>query len=1271
MINNETEQSFYSRRKKARRVTKNYSEQGDDDKEYLKIWQNANPSFKDINSPLSLIKSVSLIFFVLSVVISGYIQNIDLISSTILGASFLIIFLIVFSDDIFSLRNCFSYIFRNTTYIKPFKDIVFWMEEPEPSIIYRSHKKDLIHQAIQIFKVEVIPDKIQAKLASFVISLSSKNLRIPYAFQVVQAPFYSNIDAKLQKKSMTSIRTNIYFSVMYDRIGILTDHMIERLRSNIKEMGDIMKNNLATTFHHYKIELLSEVNLVNALRTFYMKGTTSVATKIENKKATLRNISFIPIMKLALFAIILSSIDIILSNFEIVFWYIIGIDTGIVIFILLIWWREIFFHFTKTTLFKKDNIMLIKPFKNVRFIRFRQFPRTLFLNIEDHLLLGLKILNLKNMFYPRHVNLKEFFEALNYSKLSFGYTLSNYPIDYSEFYDDGFEHIKEGLKNKLLSRKKQEKNSAANEEWLGKRYGMWNIILSLSVHSYIFIETLQKEQFYELEEELLSKKKSLAGSFHLKFNSMDLTELSSNSLLSGYLFSTLKDKKVRGGGSHLNYMMIQGTTLIPFTEVVGILKKGLEITVPAEFNTPLYLENSIVIGKTINTEVWEGEIEVEFTPQQLKNLLITNGIHNKRVLTAMKVVTELIEDDHPCLIFDFDGSWSKIINYFKGTRFEEEILYFKLGSAFTIDPLISDIPYDANNTEYLEYMFDAFGLAFKKDQRTIDIFRNTIRENPEMDLPSVQLELQTQNKWERNPISSSLLSLFSDFTTQDLNYFKKAEGTDKEKIYAYNFVTNQKTVIIDLSLLREANKKIFFSFLILSKIIHYIKSSDDYVVKNIIVPNVDIFFETFYLDQKMSYGKIDIFLEPFIQRGFGMIYLASQIHYLHPNLLTNFDNLITFRATDRRDIATLSTLMNLQESGRGMYSSSRQNAYQIEYLKVLTSNKVIIKRSDIDQAFPAFIEWHKLERAKKMSDAEIIEHMEKRGYNLKNTEKRILEQARHTLFEAHLGPYINYLQEITKFLAFLKKSDKIGNLTIPVLKRGLLERIYTKASKKTSKKENINTLRDDILAILIKHKYLVESHRKQPSGSETTMTSYSVGFQFDMSSDDYFESKSRQLVDVNIIEQENINAPDLAQVFNIEPRRYIIQAQNLKKALAQELGKFFSRMFGTYYAIKHSNFKKALKIEHGLIQNYLSKVYRHFNNQDAIVTQNSLNKFLKYLSSVKNFPISYEDLVDFNERYRVINYAEGAIKEVSEEIYKFQNTFFTKINSFLEGKNND
>jgi len=1238
MINSRPE--FDSRQNKVQVVTKISPGQEEEDKQYLKIWKDANPSFKDINTQLSIAKSFSLIFFTLSIVISAYMYNLGLISSIILGFSFLIIFLIIFSDDIFSLKHWFSFIFRSKTILNPFEDLIFWMEEEEPFIIYRSHRKDLNHQAIQIFKIDVIPDIVRSSLAHFLIGLSSKNIRVPYTYQIIQKPYFSNIDAKSQKKSNTSVITTIYFSVVYDQRGILSDHMIARLNSNIKQMGYILKSGLSTTFHHFKISHLSETELVNALRTFYMKKTTSVAVKKENKKVALRNITFLSIIKLGLFVIILSAVDIMLLNFEILFWYIIAIDGGILVFYLLIWWRDLFFHFTKTTLYQKNNIILLKPFKDIRIIRFRQFPRTLFLNIEDennNILVGLNILNLKTIQAPRFIDLEKFFEALDHDKISFGYTLSNYPLEYCDFEEDG-------------------------------------LILSLSVHCYKFIDTLKEEHFDELEELLYRKKESLRGSFNLNFNSMTLTELSSHSLISGYLFSTLKDKKIRINGSHLNYLMMQGVNLNPFTRVVDVLKKGIDTMIPAEFNTPLYLENSIVIGKTINTEVLEGEIDAGFTSQQLTNLLITNGTHNQRELATMKIVSELIENDLPSIIFDFNGNWSKLINYFKGTRFEEEILYFKLGSAFTIDPLTSDIPYDADNPGYLEYLFDAYGLAFKKDQRTIEIFRNTIRENPEMDIPSIQLELQTQNKWERNPMSTSLISLFSDFTSQDLTYFRKLQGPDKEMVYSYHFVENDKTIIIDLSLLREANKKVFFSFLILSKIIHYIKSSDNYMVKNIIVPNIDIFFEKYYLDKKMSYGKIDIFMEPFVQNGFGMIYSANQIHYLHANLLNYFSNLITFKATDKRDIKTLQNLMNLQEHlGTGMYSRSRKNAYQINYLKVLKSNNVIIKREDIHQSFPAFIEWEKLIKTKKMSDDDIVEFMEEKGFNLKNTEKRILEQARNTIFEADLGSYINYQEEIVKFLKYLKTIDNIGSLHKKKLKKELLETIYPKASMKTSKKENIKKIRDDLLALLIKHEYLVESHPNQASGSESLRTSYSVGVQYNRALDDYFASKDRQGtdVDIDIIEHESTDAPDLDQVFDAKPRRYIIQEGNLKKALSAELGNLIFNMFEAHSAITHSNYKKALKIEHGLLRNFLMNIYKHFNNVNSVITQNNFNEFLKYLGSVDGFPLTYEELSDFIERYKVLNYENITIKELSEEVYNFQHIFFNKIQKFLYGDNNN
>ena len=190
MIANETDQSFDPRQNKTQVVVKVSPEQGEEEKQYLNIWKDTNPSFNDINTHLSLAKSFSLIFFTISIVISTYIHNFGLIPSIMLGISFLVVFLIVFSDDIFSLRRWFSFIFRSKTSFNPYENMVFWMEEDEPSVIYRSHRKDLTHQAIQIFKIDVIPDIVRSSLAQFLIALSSKNIRIPYTYQIVQKPYF-------------------------------------------------------------------------------------------------------------------------------------------------------------------------------------------------------------------------------------------------------------------------------------------------------------------------------------------------------------------------------------------------------------------------------------------------------------------------------------------------------------------------------------------------------------------------------------------------------------------------------------------------------------------------------------------------------------------------------------------------------------------------------------------------------------------------------------------------------------------------------------------------------------------------------------------------------------------------------------------------------------------------------------------------------------------------------------------------------------------------
>ncbi|MFW9819653.1 MAG: hypothetical protein ACFFE5_08595, partial [Candidatus Thorarchaeota archaeon] len=747
--------------------------------------------------------------------------------------------------------------------------------------------------------------------------------------------------------------------------------------------------------------------------------------------------------------------------------------------------------------------------------------------------------------------------------------------------------------------------------------------------------------------------------------------LKGHNLISGYLFSTLKNNLFKLNGSHLSYVMLQGTSMYPLSTIVDILKKGTQTKIAAEFNTPLYLENYITIGHTINTEVLEPEIPVGFTFEQLKNLLIVNGKSEKREAISMKIVSELIESKVPSLIFDFTGSWSKLYSYFEDTTFRKDILHFKYGSAFIIDPTKSDIPYDPHNTDYLEFVFDAFGLAFKKDERTVEIFRNTIQKNPDMDLGSIRMALENQSEWEKSPINDTLLSLFSDFSQDDLTFF---QGIQKDSIVANQFIQNSKTIIIDLSVLRELNKKIFLTFIILAKIIQYVKSDGEFYEKFIIIPNIDIFFDSYFLDLKRNYDKVDIFLKPLLENNFGLILSANQIHYLHANFLLYFNNIITLKTTDTRDVSILRNLMNLQEiEGIGYYTRSRNQTYQIRYLKNMKVNEVLIRREDIDQPFPAYIDWKEIYEKKKLPYDKLVNLMEKQGFDLKFTARKILEQAKKMLFEIDLGHYIIYLDEVIKFLDELQAIDQIGNLYKHKLKSQLKEIIYPKASQKTSKKEHLKRIRDELLNLLIKHGYLVENHPRRASGSEALRTSYSVGERYQEALNDYYKTKGKTYTDLNIeILEKSTDESDLANIFQQKPRKYIIQQNNLKDALMRELSDFNYHIFKIYSYINQRDYKNALKIEHGLINKFIMNVISQYYGIEFPIPNDTLEGFLTLLSDIADFPFTKQELLNYIEQYLVLNLETNNLESLAREVYQFIYKFFIKIQHYIyEGNNNN
>ena len=1244
---------------------------------YLNIWQD-NPSFKDINTRVAILKTFFLIFITTFFITSSFIHGLALIHAFIMGIIVLICFLLVFHDSLFRFQTFFRFGFRNFTTIDPYENLTFFFIREDSETLFFTNKKDLKTCAMSMFQVQTIAENISPAQNQFIKSLNE--VKIPYSFQVAQAPVIDfasrnsgNYISKKMKELDMSFKTCIYFSVFNDINGKLTQSKIEILKERLREYRDVIRSNFSGNFYHFSIKLLSGNELLKALKFIILKnhGDQDYESDIRSSESALRT----PIGKNSLIKIIFCIFLSIYWSYQLFLFdlsfYIIALS-NLVLFLILffLWWRNIFF--LKFHLINNEEVTLVSPFKNTTFYRFKAHPDSIFYHINNRVLGGLKMTNIIHAAPVFHIKQPfcfpdKLYRALIEKKTPFVYTLTAFPISYYTFDKEAYKYLNTRGKNSLLDIE----TNKQGEKWLAMRDGVWKTMITVSVNSYLITSFLKSKYVDIIEQDLKRKTTDFKNNFAMYFRKFELISLKNQELISGYLFETVKNRFFRYGGTYLNYLFFQGKALVLLAEISAQFKKGVETRIAAEFNTPLQLDNFVSFGHTFNTEFMEKEVAAGLLLEQLHNLLVVNGTSKSREDLIMKIVSELVKVKIPSLIFDFSGRWSKLIKDFIGSDYEDDFLYFKLGSAFTIDPIRSEVPYDKENIAYLDYMFDAYALAFKKPEKLMNIFKNTIQRNPDIDMATLNLDLKNQQSWQKNSMTGSLISLFDEFTNQDYLSMKSSET--KESITFQDFIKDDRTVIIDLSISNDYKKQIFITFVILSKIIHYIHSFDKFIPKIIVSPRIDLFFDGQYLDNPYgyaNYGTVDKFLEPFIQEGFGMIFSANQIRYLHSNIFNYFHNLISFRATEKGDISVLKNQLNLQElHGIGYYTPSRNNTYQVDYLKSQKNEEVLIKRSDLYQTFPAIIDVEKVKNITPMRYGDIVEYMKRQGYDLMHTEKRLLEQTKKTIFNKDLGSYIVFLDEIIKFLEAIKSLDNIGNLYEVKLKKQLKGYIHQKAIKITKDKRRLKELRDEIFELLVKHSYLEEKHPKMAGGGEALRTSYAVGEKYSKALEDYFSTKKNSLTNISIetIAKERKDQNNIKEIFPLNSEdRPISKNNGFEKILIKTLGDFYYTIFQIYRYIRNKEYSKAIEEEKHIIKNFLLNLYRECFHVNYVVTQRDLEKFIPLLCQEKLLPFTQDELqyyLGFHSRFEL---DELNLEDLAKDAYQTFKEFFDKIQMTLD-----
>ncbi|MHA1487838.1 MAG: hypothetical protein ACTSSC_11800, partial [Promethearchaeota archaeon] len=319
--------------------------------------------------------------------------------------------------------------------------------------------------------------------------------------------------------------------------------------------------------------------------------------------------------------------------------------------------------------------------------------------------------------------------------------------------------------------------------------------------------------------------------------------------------------------------------------------------------------------------------------------------------------------------------------------------------------------------------------------------------------------------------------------------------------------------------------------------------------------------------------------------------------------------------------------------GVGYYSSRRNEGYQTRYIGAMKQNEAVVKREDIYQSFPVQLDFVELQQTNPLSWKEIVSYMGDQGYDLEKTERKIMKRAQTTLFESDFAGYSDLIEGIIKFLNNLQAVDKVGNL-------------YKKKI-------------DSVFGILVSKQYLVESHPRRASGSESMQTSFAVGTHYQRVLKDYYDSRDSSIITYEPVELESTPPPVTEALNHLK----------LRSALSKHFAPIlYYEYFTMHKNLNHKKYEKVIKTARDLFPKFLHSVYKEYYSVNYVITSEDIEQFIGKLGNVEEFPFAREDIKQFLASCAKIEVNDQAeVAQTCKNIFKMYSTIFDGFRQYVEG----